>query len=188
MPTLIDTRRAGIGDIDAILTDVAAGFATYAEFAQPGWHAPDTSAGREVTADLLAADGTWALLALADGAPVGHVAFLPGRQRRAGEPGGDWRERELIPGLAHFWQLFVLPEWWGAGVAPLLHDAATREMRARGYSSARLFTPALHARARRFYERRGWSVIDEQWNQWIDLLMSEYRLELGQSPSSQPSR
>ena len=61
-------------------------------------------------------------------------------------------------------------------------------MRAQGYSSARLFTPSLHARARRFYERRGWEVIDEQWNQWLDLLMAEYRLELGQSPSSQPSR
>ena len=29
MPTLIDTRRAGLGDIDAILADVEAGFATY---------------------------------------------------------------------------------------------------------------------------------------------------------------
>ena len=52
-------------------------------------------------------------------------------------------------------------------------------MRAQGYASARLFTPSLHARARRFYERRGWEVIDEQWNQWLDLLMAEYRLELG---------
>jgi len=188
MPTVIDTRPAGLGDIDAILADVAAGFATYVDFAQPGWHAPDPSAGREGTADLLAADGTWALLALADGAPVGHVAFIPGRRRRAGEPGGDWREREMVPGLAHLWQLFVLPEWWGAGVAPLLYDAAIAEMRAQGYSSARLFTPSLHARARRFYERRGWEVVDEQPNEWLDLLMAEYRLELGQPPSSQPSR
>jgi GNAT superfamily N-acetyltransferase len=178
MPTVIETRRAELGDIDAILADIEAGFATYVEFAQPGWHAPEPGAGRDVTAELLADDRTWASLALVDGAPVGHVAFIPGRRRRAGEPGGDWREREMIPGLAHLWQLFVLPRWWGAGVAPLLHDAALSEMRAQGYGSARLFTASLHARARQFYERRGWEAVDEQWNEWLELLMTEYRLEL----------
>ena len=29
---------------------------------------------------------------------------------------------------AHLWQLFVLPAWWGRGVAPLLHDAAIGEL------------------------------------------------------------
>jgi GNAT superfamily N-acetyltransferase len=194
MPTLIDTRRAGIGDIDAVLADVEAGFATYAEFAQPGWRPPKPGAGREGTAELLGAEGTWALRALVGGAPVGHVAFIPGRRRRAGESGGDWRNRALVPGLAHFWQLFVLPAWWGAGVASLLHDAAADEMRAQGYSTARLFTPSLHARARRLSERREWRAVDEEWNDGLDVLMTEYRLDLGpsgsrgQSPPSHPSR
>lgn len=85
----------------------------------------------------------------------------------------------MIPGLAHLWQLFVLPEWWGRGVAPLLHDHAIAEMRRRRYSDARLFTPSLQARARRFYERRGWSRGAKAWNERFSLMMTEYRLSLG---------
>lgn len=51
-----------------------------------------------------------------------YVAFYPARERELiGER--HWTERPKIPGLAHLWQLFVLPEWWGRGVAPLLHHA-----------------------------------------------------------------
>jgi GNAT superfamily N-acetyltransferase len=178
----IETRRAGLEDLDAILTDVTAGFASYVSFARAGWRVPDIAGHPAVTADLLGDPETWALLALVDGAPVGHVAFFPGRRRGAGAPGGDWREREVVPGLAHLWQLFVLPDWWGRGVAPLLHDEAVAEMRARGYDSARLFTPSLHARARRFYERREWQLVEEEWNDWLELQMAEYRLALGTPP------
>ena len=45
---------------------------------------------------------------------------------------------------------------WGGGLAGRLHDLALAEIRARGYSRAKLITPAAHDRARRFYERRGW--------------------------------
>ncbi len=196
MTAPVETRLAGLGDLDAVLADVSAGFDSYVSFAQPGWQVPDIAGSRETTAELLGDPATWALLALAEGAPAGHVAFFPARRRAAGEPGGHWREREVVPGLAHLWQLFVLPDWWGRGVAPLLHDAAITEMRARGYESARLFTPSLHARARRFYERRGWTLLDEDWNDWLDLRMAEYRLALERQgpagsydpPSSHPSR
>ncbi len=57
-----------------------------------------------------------------------------------------------------------MPGWWVRGVAPILHDAAISELRAQGYRSARLFTPTLHTRARRFYERRGWSAAEERWD------------------------
>jgi ribosomal protein S18 acetylase RimI-like enzyme len=86
--------------------------------------------------------------------------------------------RPLVPGLAHLWQLFVQPEWWGRGVAPLLHDAALAEMRLRGYERARLFTPSSHARARRFYERREWLRVGEQWNDGLALVLTEYLIEL----------
>jgi GNAT superfamily N-acetyltransferase len=197
----IETRRAGLDDLDAVMADLTSGFASYVSFAQPGWEVPDVVGSREGTAELLGDPDTWALLALIEAAPVGHVAFFPGRRRNAVEPGGNWRERDVVPGLAHLWQLFVLPDWWGRGVAPLLHDAAMAEMRARGYDTARLFTPSLHERARRFYERRGWMLFDEGFNEWLDLGMAEYRLTLrsaetrgdggvgGQDlPSSQPSR
>ena len=179
MTTMIDTRRASVDDVDVLIADVAAGFASYVEFAHSGWDPPDIKAERDRAADLIADAATWALIALVDGTPAGHVAFFPGRRRTAGASSGDWRQREVIPGLAHLWQLFVLPEWWGRGVAPLLHDAAIAEMRSRGYGRARLFTPSLHARARRFYQRRGWTVADEEWNEFLDLELAEYRLELG---------
>jgi GNAT superfamily N-acetyltransferase len=179
MTTMIDTRRASVDDVDVLIADVAAGFASYVDFAPPGWRLPDMGAEREREAELIADDATWALLALVDGAPAGHVAFLPARRRSAGAPAGDWPGREVIPGLAHLWQLFVLPEWWGRGVAPVLHDSAITEMRSRGYRHTRLFTPSLHTRARKFYEHRGWTVADEEWNEFLDLDLVEYRLELG---------
>jgi GNAT superfamily N-acetyltransferase len=47
-------------------------------------------------------------------------------------------------------QLFVRPEAWGTGVAAELHDRAI-ELGAR-----QLWVMEQNARARRFYERRGW--------------------------------
>jgi GNAT superfamily N-acetyltransferase len=72
----------------------------------------------------------------------------------------------------------VLPDWWGSGVAPQLHDAAIEQMRAEGYSDARLFTPSLQTRARRFYERHGWLAQGDGWNAEFVLSMTEYRLSL----------
>jgi len=179
MTTMFATRRAGNSDVDALVADVAAGYASYVEFAPAGWQPPEMSTERERTARQIADDATWALLALVDGAPTGHVAFFPGRRRA---PGGAPASRrgERIPGLAHLWQLFVLPEWWGRGAAPLLHDEAIAEMRSQGYRRARLYTPSGHARARRFYERRGWTPADAGWNEFLALELTEYRLDLGE--------
>jgi GNAT superfamily N-acetyltransferase len=134
---------------------------------------------REETRQLLEDPATWALLALVAEVPVGHVAFRPGRERGPGAAPVSWRTRQVVPGLAHLWQLFVVPDWWGRGVAPLLHDAAMAEMRAQGYDSGRLFTPSGHVRARRFYERRGWTLAGEEWNDFLGLMLAEYRLALG---------
>ena len=110
---------------------------------------------------------------------VGQVGFGPGWERRADDvPDELGDDRPLVPGLAHLWHLFVLPQWWGTEVARKLHELALAEMREQGYERTRLFTPSLHARARRFYERRGWSAVDEQHNSELGLDMTEYRLEL----------
>ncbi len=178
VPSRIDTRRATLDDLDALLAHVQAGFDSYAEFASLGWQPPTVSAQRDRSAELLADPATWALIALAEGGPVGHVAFFPARARPTAEPPGSMESTTGGFGLAHLWQLFVLPRWWGRGVAPLLHDAMIAEMRARGYRDALLFTPALHARARRFYERRGWSAADEQFNDELGLMLTDYRLVL----------
>lgn len=175
---LVNTRRATLDDLDALLGHVQAGFDSYVEFAPVGWQPPKVPADRGRSAELLGDRATWALIALADGCSVGHVAFFPARERSVGEPRGTWKTREAVPGLAHLWQLFVLPEWWGRGVAPALHDAMTTEMRARGYRHARLFTPSRHIRARRFYERRGWSAAKDEWNDELAMMLTEYRLAL----------
>jgi GNAT superfamily N-acetyltransferase len=57
--------------------------------------------------------------------------------------------------------LYVVPEAWGSGVARDLMDAALEAMRARGASDAFLWVVEANGRARRFYEREGWTADGE---------------------------
>jgi ribosomal protein S18 acetylase RimI-like enzyme len=54
-------------------------------------------------------------------------------------------------------QLYVSAHHRGEGVADMLMADAERRIKDGGYSSAWLAVVARNARARRFYERRGWS-------------------------------
>jgi GNAT superfamily N-acetyltransferase len=60
----------------------------------------------------------------------------------------------------HGWlqRLFVRKAAWGTGVAGELHDAALDTLRSHGAESASLWCLAENARARRFYEKRGWRL------------------------------
>ncbi len=176
----IATRAATVADIDALLANLRAGFETYVEFAPAGWQPPEPN--RERTLALLGAPSTWALLATAAGQTLGHVAFT----ESGGDPFADidgWREGPPNPGEAHLWQLFVLPEHWGTGVAGLLHAPALEAMSAQGYERARLFTPVGNARARRFYERRDWRAGRELRDPDLGLELVEYRIELSPRPT-----
>jgi GNAT superfamily N-acetyltransferase len=51
---------------------------------------------------------------------------------------------------------YVSPALWGKGVAPLLHDDALAAVRTLGSERCHLWVLEHNARARRFYERRGW--------------------------------
>ena len=115
------------------------GFETYRAFAPAGWSPPplETVGIRE----RLRLPRTRALLAELGGEPAGHVALAP-------DP--------IRADTVYLWQLFVRPAWWGTGLASELYTAFTAEASARGYRRGRLMTPAPHARARRFYELRGW--------------------------------
>ena len=172
------TRRGTVADVDLVGMIVQAGFESYREFAPRDWTPPDVAADRDRRAEVFADPATWTLIALSEGMPAGHVAFLPARVPPTDESRLSWTARAVVPGRAYLWQLFVLPEWWGCGAAPLLHDAAIAQMRAEGYSDARLFTPSLQARARRFYERRGWLAQAETWSEEFALAMTEYQLPL----------
>lgn len=178
MAPRITTRTATEADIETMLAHVQAGFDSFRSFTPAGWRPPDAEDGRQRSRLLLGDPGTFALLALVDGSSVGHVACHPARAYVPGQRLANPLEAPPIPRMAHLWQLFVLPSWWGQDVAVHLHDAAVAEMVERGYTAARLITPSLQARARRFYERHGWKPGTEHWSDYFQLMMIEYRLAL----------
>jgi len=77
---------------------------------------------------------TRALIAVTDEQPVGAACVADG-----------WLEG-----------LYVVPERWGTGLGAELHDRALEEVRGLGSGSCRLWVLEDNARARWFYERRGW--------------------------------
>ena len=134
-------RFARASDAPAMARTMALGFGTYSAFGPAGWRAPDPETGEEPQLRARLADRrTRCLVAEAHGEPAGHVAWFPDQQRAG----------------AYLWQLFVRPRWFGTGLAAGLHDAFLERAAAEGWQRARLRTPAAHARARRFYARRGW--------------------------------
>jgi ribosomal protein S18 acetylase RimI-like enzyme len=139
-----------VEDAEELMATVAAGFASFHDWAGPGWSAPEL--GFEVSSfrEGLERPSLWGLVGVEAGVIAGHVTLVQARERI--EP------RPEIPGVAHLWQLFVRPPWWGSGLATRLNRLAVEEARRRGYESMRLFTPALNARARAFYEREGWET------------------------------
>jgi GNAT superfamily N-acetyltransferase len=158
-PATVITRVAVPADAPEMVRTVSLGFQTYRAFAPGGWTPPVSPDGEIVRIrERLSSPGAWALLASAAGEPAGHVALTP-----------DGGSREV----AYLEQLFVRPRWWGTGLAATLHEAFLARARADGFRRARLRTPAPHARARRFYERRGWRTdgpADELWDFGIPLV------------------
>jgi 2-amino-4-hydroxy-6-hydroxymethyldihydropteridine diphosphokinase len=55
--------------------------------------------------------------------------------------------------------LYVLPEWWGSGAGQRLLERAHREL-AADFDEAMLTVLTTNARARRFYERNGWQLVE----------------------------
>lgn len=135
-------------DAERIATVLTEGFESYRSFALPGWKPPDPQTELKRLRAFLGNGEVWCLVAEDGGEIAGHVAIMPSRIHS--HPSDD-------DAMAHFWQLFVREPWWGTGVAAALHAEAVREAGARGFTSMRLFTPAAQARARRFYEREGWT-------------------------------
>ena len=159
-------RRAGVADAEALGHAVIDGFEGYRAFSPPGWEPPPVAEEIALQRTLLAEETTWCRVAEAAGRLVGQVTFLPAS--RAAVPDDE-------PGLAHLRSLFVDPEYWGTGLARELHGAAVAAARERGYVRMRLYTPAAHGRARRFYEREGWVPVGEEFHaSGPDLVLLEY--------------
>ena len=62
---------------------------------------------------------------------------------------------ETPPATLELWQIYVLKDWQGKGVAQNLYDWAEAEARARGGEHLQLSVYVDNHRARRFYDRRG---------------------------------
>jgi GNAT superfamily N-acetyltransferase len=74
--------------------------------------------------------------------------------------------------------LYVVPEEWGSGVAGALHDEAVAGMRELGATEAVLWVVEGNTRARRFYEREGWSADGETKPSMFDIREVRYRRPL----------
>jgi GNAT superfamily N-acetyltransferase len=168
-------RDAVPGDAPAVISLLTRSFEGYREFAEAGWKPPVPGPEEELATErFLGDERVWYVVAEDDAGHAGQCGITPAHTLRAmkGDP---------VPGTAHFWQLFVRPDLWGSGLAGDLHDRAVMEMRSRGYTRARLLTPAGQARARAFYERRGWReapISVEEPPDLAGLPVVEYRLEL----------
>jgi GNAT superfamily N-acetyltransferase len=164
-------RAATPDDAPEIVAITIEGFEGYRAFAPEGWEPPAAAEELGRLTELLGRDEVWYRVAEHADELVGHVGFLPAASLH-------WAPAE-DPGLAHFRQLFVRQGHWGSGLATTLHTAALDEARARGFSTMRLFTPAGQERARRFYEREGWTLEGAPaFEQRIGLEIAEYRRSL----------
>jgi GNAT superfamily N-acetyltransferase len=160
-------RRA---DVAAIVRLNLEGFEGYRSFAPRGWEPPPPEDQVDWLGGRLFDPEVWCLLAEDEHGAAGHVAFMPAALvRRASNEAG----------LAQLWLLFVRTSRWGSGLASELHARALEEAARRGFSAMRLFTPTGQARARRFYEREGWKLAGEPFDDAeFGLELVEYRRAL----------
>lgn len=92
---------------------------------------------------------------------------------------GESRE---TPGEGELYAIYALPESWGSGVGPALMAAALDALRDGGFASASLWVLEDNPRARRFYEREGWTLDGgRREEQFLGAPVTEvrYRITLG---------
>lgn len=87
-------------------------------------------------------------IAESDGAPVGYI--------KLGPPG---LPVETPPDTIELCQFYILPAWQGAGAARVLMDWALATAAARGAKHLQLSVYIDNHRARRFYERYGFTAV-----------------------------
>ena len=128
------SRRAGPADLDTLFAiQKESAVAGYANVFPPERYPYPEDEVRESLRSLLEEPGA--------------IALLDRDERGFALVGGGWLHR-----------LYVRPSAWGGGVGATLHDDALAVLRDAGSDSASLWVLAENARARGFYERRGWRL------------------------------
>jgi GNAT superfamily N-acetyltransferase len=140
----VEIRRAAVGD--------AAAIAEVHVRTWQGAYAHIFGAEQLANMDVVVRSERWrrwleqeelAFVAIEDGRIVGFVWVGPSREPDA--------QGEL-------YAIYVLPDSWGSGAGAELMRAGVDAMRSAGYAEAVLWVLEDNPRARRFYEREGWSL------------------------------
>ena len=159
-----EIRLPRADDLPELVETARQAFETYREWAPRGWDPPGTDLHELGLRGRMTERGSLCLVAEADGTVAGQVGVSPARDE---------------PDTGHVWMLFLREPWWGTGLATTLLDAALDDARSRGMRRMRLQTPSEHARARRFYEREGWTTDGEPtYEPMLGLVLMTYRREL----------
>jgi RimJ/RimL family protein N-acetyltransferase len=135
-------------DAERLSAFVGAAFEDYRSISPPGWTPPPADLALEHEA--IDAPDARSFVSEPGGVLAGVVAYRAASASRL---------QSDDPGLVHFQRLFIHPGWHGSGLARRLHQLAVDDCRARGFTSMVLFTPCAQGRARRFYERQGWTHV-----------------------------
>jgi len=105
------------------------------------------------------------LLAASPHGEVGFISFGPSRDE-------DGREK------AEIYAIYVLPQFWHQGIGRELLDAAERRLEDQRFIAFTLWVLEKNARARRFYEARGFRLDSSRKEETIGgLLLTELRYE-----------
>jgi GNAT superfamily N-acetyltransferase len=111
----------------------------------------------------------------------GIAALPPGMRLWVAERGGrivGHTNVTVDKTLGELSALYVVPEEWGSGVAGALHEEAVAGMRELGATEATLWVVEGNTRARRFYEREGWTADGETKSSMLDIREVRYRRRL----------
>jgi ribosomal protein S18 acetylase RimI-like enzyme len=105
------------------------------------------------------------LLAVAQNGEVGFISFGPSRDK-----GGKEK--------AEVYAIYVLPQFWHQGIGRELLDEAERRLENQHFIAFTLWVLEKNARARRFYEARGFRLDASRKEETIGgLLLTELRYE-----------
>lgn len=108
--------------------------------------------------EIIDARGEQIRVAIVDGRVVGFASSGPYRL----ESGDDKTLGTTVfaePGtIGELYGFYVHPDSWGTGVANELHGNVIEALRTDGWVRLKLWVLAENARARRFYERKGWTA------------------------------